>query len=266
MDDELYSFALKSALTEIHNTCPEIKHSFAFNQGGQIIAGDENTPENTVHKIMGSLNTILEKADAIGGIDNITLESSKGRVNISCLSNLYLVTVTSRNADKNYVNTVTHVLIPTVLKLLEKITPTPLKNNKPEPEVKPPIPITPKDTEELSTSQPDQSPQKETEPEPTLQELPASQFIVENIGGLLVPNDTIRIDSETLSKWEELFPEKEIKGVKIETYNGKTTRCKVKPMKKSKQEGMGIVQIPEKILDTLEIKKGELVKIKPIIE
>jgi len=127
MDDELYSFALKSTLTEIHNTCPEIKHSFAFNQGGQIIAGDENTPENTVHKIMGSLNNILEKADAIGGIDNITLESSKGRVNISCLSNLYLVTVTSRNADKNYVNTVTHVLIPTVLKLLEKITPTPLK-------------------------------------------------------------------------------------------------------------------------------------------
>jgi hypothetical protein len=31
------------------------------------------------------------------------------------------------NADKNYVNTITRVLVPTVLKLVEKISSAPLK-------------------------------------------------------------------------------------------------------------------------------------------
>jgi hypothetical protein len=127
MDNEVYSFALKNTLDEIQNICPDIKNSFIFKEDGEIIAGDENTPEKTIVKVIDSFDAILEKADAIGGVDSITLESSEGRVNVSCMNDLYLVTVTSKNADKNYVNTVTHVLIPTVLKLLERITPAPLK-------------------------------------------------------------------------------------------------------------------------------------------
>jgi hypothetical protein len=97
-------------------------------------------------------------------------------------------------------------------------------------------------------------------------EVPATQLIVENIGGLLVPSDTVRIDNETLTQWENLFEGKKVEYVEIETFDGKTTKCKVKPIKDSKYFGKGVVQIPEKMQLTLEIKKGELVRVRPIIE
>jgi hypothetical protein len=89
---------------------------------------------------------------------------------------------------------------------------------------------------------------------------------VENLGGLLVPSDTVRIDSEILSQWEKLYEDKKIEEVEIETFDGKTTRCKVKPIKDSKYEGKGVIQMPEKVQLSLEIKKGELVRAKPIIQ
>lgn len=127
MDSEIYSFALESALTEMGNACPDIKNSFMFNEDGEIVARDERTSDSVVTRVIDAFNSILEKVDAIGGVKGIALESSKGRVKVSCVNDLYLVTVTSREADMNYVNTVTRVLIPTVVKLLEKITPAPLK-------------------------------------------------------------------------------------------------------------------------------------------
>lgn len=76
----------------------------------------------------------------------------------------------------------------------------------------------------------------------------------------------MRIDNKILSEWEELYENKTIEEVEIETIDGKTTRCKVKPIKDSKYEGKGIIQMPEKIQLALEIKKGELVRAKPIVE
>jgi hypothetical protein len=151
MDNEVYSFALKNALNEIQNICPDIKNSFMFKENGEIIAGDEKTPKKVVVRVVDSFNGILEKADAIGGVEGVTLEGSKGRVNISCMNDLYLVTVTSIKADMNYVNTVTHVLIPTILRLLEKIHPAPLKSNTPPLENETEIPVAeePEEQEEI---------------------------------------------------------------------------------------------------------------------
>jgi hypothetical protein len=87
--------------------------------------------------------------------------------------------------------------------------------------------------------------------------------MVEQIGGLLVPSDTVRIDSEIISKWHEHFKDKQITIVNLETLEGKTTVCKFKEIKKS--NGKGIIQIPEKILQTLQASQGNLVKVKPII-
>ena len=89
------------------------------------------------------------------------------------------------------------------------------------------------------------------------------QLMVEQIGGLLVPSDTVRIDSEIISKWQEHFKDKQIKIVNLETLEGKTTVSKFKEIKKS--NGKGIIQIPEKILQTLQASQGNLVKVKPII-
>jgi len=273
MDNEVYSFALKNTLNEIQNICPDIRNSFIFTHDGEIIAGDENTPEKTIVRVVDSFDSILEKADTLGGIESITLDSSKGRVSVSCMNDLYLVTVTSKNADKNYVNTVTRVLIPTVLKLLERISPAPLKNKPDETDMRREIPITrgfkkplEEPAEESIPEEPRREIKLEVEPEAPLPEPPVNQFIVENIGGLLVPADTVRVDNELLSQWQELYPERRIEKVEIETFGGKSTQCKVKPIKDSKYEGKGIVQMPEKIQSTLEIRKGELIRVKPLVE
>jgi hypothetical protein len=273
MNDEVYSFALKNALNEIQNVCPDVKNCFLFNEDGEIIAGDEKTAENTIVRVVDSFDAIMEKAEAIGGIDNITLESANGQVSVSHMNDLYLVTVTSKNVDRNLVNTVTRVLVPTVLKLLEKITPAPLKNNLREIETEPRIPMT-KEIEKPPAT-PREGPEREqpkqlfepaVKPEPVLPEPPVNQFIVENIGGLLVPADTVRIDEEVLSQWQELYEDRKIERVEIETFGGQTCQSKVKSIKDSKHEGKGIIQLPEKIQNTLGIRKGELVRVKPIIE
>jgi predicted regulator of Ras-like GTPase activity (Roadblock/LC7/MglB family) len=269
VDNEVYSFALKNALNEIQNICPDIKNSFMFKEDGEIVAGDENTPEKVVVHVIDSFNGILEKAESIGGVEGIILEGSKGRVNISYMNDLYLVTVTSKKADMNYVNTVTRVLIPTILRLLEKIHPAPLKSKTPPFEVKTEIPVTEEPEEQVETPFEEnltEERRENLENETLLPEPPVNQLIIEDLGGLLVPSDTVRIDSETLSQWEEFSDGTKIEEVEVETFDGKTTRCKVKPIKDSKYKGKGIVRMPEKIQLDLEIKKGELVRVKPVVD
>jgi hypothetical protein len=131
-----------------------------------------------------------------------------------------------------------------VLKLVEKIRPASIDN----------------DTFATEQIEP------EVNPEPLLPEPPVNQFIVENLGGLLVPSDTVRIDSAVIVQWKDLYSDKKIEEVDVETLNGKTTRCKFKPIKGSKYEGKGIIQMPEKIQLTLQTTKGELVMVKPVVE
>jgi len=289
MDSEIYSFAIKNTLEQIQKACPDVKHSFMFREDGEVIAGQENTPEQTIVKAINTFDSIVEKAQTIGNIDGLTVEAQDGNVNVQHMDNLYLVTVTSKNADMKYINTLNNVLFPTVLKLLDKIGPAPTRpnpiNEEPEPrpephfeyprskkiEKRPPKPHSKYLEEELNenSEEVDENPEPE-EPQKlevtTLQEPPISQFMVENIGGLLVPSDTVRIDSETISKWEELYPHMKIEEVEIEAFSGKTIQCKVKSLKDSKFQGKGIVQMPEKIQSTLEIKKGELVRVKPHVQ
>jgi predicted regulator of Ras-like GTPase activity (Roadblock/LC7/MglB family) len=275
MDDEVYSFALKNTLNEILNVCPDVTNAFMFKEDGEIVAGDENTPEKTMVRVVDAFDGILERAEAIGGVEGITIEGNNGRVNVSNVNDLYLVMITSRKADMNYVNTLTHVLIPTVLKLLEKIHPTSPQSNLPPPGTsEPKIPLVEKFEEplkELDEETTIEEPKETIKPEeiksePLLPEPPVNQLIVENLGGLLVPSDTVRIDSQIISQWEELYEGRKFEEVEIGTFDGKTTQCKVKPIKGSKYEGKGIIQIPEKIQLDLEIKKGELVRVKPIVK
>jgi hypothetical protein len=277
MDDEVYSFALKNVLNEIRNVCPDITNAFVFRENGEIVVGDENTSEKTMEHVVDAFDGLLEKADSIGGVESVTLEGTNGRVNVSWMNEVYLVTVTSGKADMKYVNTIIRVLIPTVLRLLEKINPTPIRSTSSytETKLKPRAlavkeferqrePVT-EPAEEFANEGPKKIELPETD-ESLLPEPPVNQLIVENLGGLLVPSDTVRIDSEVLSQWEGTYEGKKIEEVEIGTFDGKTTRCKVKPIKDSKYEGKGIIQLPEKVQLALEIKKGELVRAKPIIE
>jgi predicted regulator of Ras-like GTPase activity (Roadblock/LC7/MglB family) len=285
MDDELYSFALKNTLDEIRNLCPDITNAFMFKEDGEIIASDEITPQQSIVHVIDDFDRLLEKAETMGGIEQITIEGSKGRVNVSHMNNNYLVTITSQSADKNYVNMISRVLFKTVVKLLDKISPAALRNNltEPEPELQTVIEKNAETTEqndnepEIKEAEASEQPSNEpeikeaepaepsTKPEAACAETMANQFMVEDLQGLLVKADTVRVDEATLQQWQQLCDDQRIEEVEIETFTGQSMRVKIKPIKDQKQEGKGIVQMPQKIQQMLEIRKGELVKLKPII-
>ncbi|MGB9779043.1 MAG: hypothetical protein ACPLW8_06510, partial [Candidatus Bathyarchaeales archaeon] len=128
MDNEAYSFALKTALDEIRNLCPDVTGAFIFREDGKVIAGDGALADKVMVRVVDAFNGIFEKANAIGGVNAINIEGLDGRVSVSHVNDVYMVIATSKKADVNYVGTVTRVLIPTVLRLLDKICPTPLKS------------------------------------------------------------------------------------------------------------------------------------------
>ena len=265
MDDGVYSFALKNALDELRNVCPDISNTFVFRESGEIITGDDNTSEKTITRVTDTFDGTFDKAEAIGGVEGVTLEAENGGINVRRVDDFYVVTVTSEKADMQLVNTATRVLVPTVLKLLEKISPASLKDYSASTEI--PMTEEPEEsTEELNEEATESEIEKPEEPKPMRPEPPENQLIIENLGGLLVPSDTVRIDKETVEQWEELHKDGKIEEVEIETFTGNVTHSKIKPIKDSKYEGKEIIRMPDKIQDKLDVKKGELVKVRPILE
>jgi predicted regulator of Ras-like GTPase activity (Roadblock/LC7/MglB family) len=264
LSNDLYSFALSNTLNEIPKICADVKNTFIVKRDGQIVAKDEKTPEKTIACVTNALQSMLEKAEAIGSIENTVVECSKGRVNISCIDDLYVVTVTSSKADVNYVNSVTETLVSTVLRLVEKITPASLADTSPPFETETPI----EDADKLSEEEQEAEGQSESqvEVESTYPEPQANQFMVEDLRGLFVKADVARIDGDILMQWKEACNGENIEEVEIETFDGKTTHCKIKPIKDSKSEGKGKIQMPDKVQAALGTKSGELVRVKPVVE
>jgi hypothetical protein len=295
MNNKVYSFALKSALDEIQGICPDLSKTFIF-KDGKILAKGETTNEKTVKKTIDAFDAITERADALGCIEAVTIQGANGRVNIACINDFYLTTVLSEKADEKYVNTLTRVLIPLVIKLVEKVHSAPTDDktlavdaepaeeevaeeeaeeeaveedtdaaeddeNKPDKEE-----TATTEEEEPTEEQEEERETPEVDDETLLLEYPATQLIVENLGGLLVPSDTVRLDKTVITEWNDLCGDKKINEVDVETLDGKTTRCKFKHIKNSKHKGKGIIQIPEKLQLTLETKRGELVMVKPVVE
>lgn len=286
MDSEVYSFALKSALDEIRNLCPDVTGAFIFREDGEVVAGDGALADKVMVRVVDAFDGIFEKASAIGGVDGITVDGGNGKVSVSRVNDVYMVIATSKKADVNYVNTVTRVLIPTILKLLDKICPAPLKSKSAIEDVtletEEPLPeLVDKSLKKSALVEEAEVKEEDVEVEAKEEkrveeaaveakafsaEPPVNQLIVENLGGLLVPSDTVRVDSKILSQWGELYEGIDIREVDIETFSGKSVRCKVKPIKDSKYDGKGIIQVPEKVQSSIEVKKGELVRVKPVVE
>jgi len=279
MNNNVYAFALKSTLDEIQSACPDVTNTFIF-KDGKILAKGENTDENTADLTINAFDSIMERADLIGGLEAVTIQGANGRVSIACMNDFYLTTVLSKKADEKYVNTLIRVLIPTVIKLVEKIHPTSADDEtltvEPEPaeeeaaeeevESAEADENEPAEEETATTETPEEEEAPEVDDEPLLPEPPVTQLIIENLGGLLVPSDTVRIDKAVITQWNDLYGDKKIEEVDLETLDGKTTRCKFKHIKNSKHKEKGIIQMPEKIQLTLEVTKGELVMVKPVVE
>jgi len=270
MNEEVYDIALKSALTEIQNVCEGIKWSFIFTKDGTIISGNNDKaigPEIT--KAASSFQSLTEKAGAVGGLDQLLINGDKGKVHVSSIDDKYLVSGTSKKADIAYLRSITSVVFPTIMRVLENISgsigevgPTPLKPllSKPFEEE-----ATEVEEEEEELAEPTEEIEK-AKPVKPLPSVPSQQLIVDKLGGLLVRGDTVQVDSEVLKRWSALLGVKEVSKVEIEAFGGKMAQCKVKTIKDRKLEGRGFIRIPDKTCQILEIKRGELVRVKPIVQ
>jgi len=220
MSEEVYVTALKNALTEIKNVSPDIKYSFIFTEDGTIVARDEDIENVSLKKTLHFFQNLVEKADSIGGLNALSINGDKGKLYISRVNDMYLAVTTSANADIAYLYSIVNVIVPTILKLLKTIAPTPLKF------------------------------------------MPSQQFVVDTLTGLFAGGNA-QIDQERLMEWSNLFDGKNINEIEVESFRGKKSTCSVKKINDQKLQGKGLILLPEKTCRTLEIEKGDFVKVKP---
>jgi len=237
MNRDPYAIALDNALTEIKKAYPDIKNSFIFTKNGTVITGDQEADEKNINNILESFENLKEKAKAIGNLKSFHITAKNGKLTLSKIKDMYLLLATSKHADKNHIYSITHVIIPTILKTLETFAPTPL-----------------------------QSP-------------PTKKLIVDTLSGFFA-GDSVQIDAEILMDWtknndprarvkaaitEEQNTQESINQVQIETFGGNAAVCKVKEINDQNLKGKNMIRIPEKLCKSLEINKGDLVKVKPAL-
>jgi hypothetical protein len=244
-----YVFALKNGLEEIKKVEPCLQKIFLFQKDGNVVAQDSQIGVEEVKALTGFFVELMQRAENIDAIETLTIEGKDTTLNITLIGDLYAGSVYSRKTDERTVKALTKIVIPTIIKIVDHLSP--VTQNLTEPKQTEQIQI-PKQTPALSKDY-------------LLPKPPVNQFIVEKLGGLLAPSDTVRIDCRITDGWLNLFGEREIREVNLESISGKTTRCKFKPNKDSKQYS-GTILVPEKIMATLKIGRGELVMVKPVLE
>jgi hypothetical protein len=254
---------LQAIIGEFKNISPEITNAFMFKSDGEIVASDGVTVDEQKNNLVVAFNRISSKAGVIGGVKTVSMHGVDRQLNITSINSRYLATVYSHSADEKIITSLTCVFVPAVLGLVDDLSEC-RSPQAVEPEEKP------IEEEILQTPEP-QSEESISEElttfssEPPLPEPPVNQLMVEKIGGMLVAADAVRVNSEVIAKWTDLYGDKKITEIHIETLDGKTTNCKFKAVKEAKGNSRGVIQIPEKILQTLQTSKGNLVIVKPII-
>lgn len=259
--------ALQTIVAEFKNLSPEITFSFVFKKNGEIAACTQPTAQEQSSKLIEAFNNLSDHAQDIRGIQTLSIHGADSQLTITSINNHYLAMGSTRAADDKIVKSLTNVIVPTILKLTDQTIPENAGNFLPEGNELEPEPLTEISLPSEQAANNDSSPLVLTpiNSEPPLPQSPASQFMVEKIGGLLVSSDTVRIDSEVIASWRDLYGDKQITDVHIQTLEGKSVSCKFKALKESNQSAKGIIQLPEKILQTLQTSKGKLVIVKPVI-
>ena len=238
MNRDSYANALKTTLTETQKAYPDLTHSFIFKQNEKIISGEQETDENIMNTVLDAFSNLKEKAETIGEIKELQITGKKGNLTLSKINDMYLVLSTTKSMDKAQIYAITHVIIPTILKTMETIEPPHL-------------------------------------PETSIQK----KLVVDTLTGFFA-GDAVQIDTEILNEWTqnndprarvkaaltgEQNTQESIDRVKIETFGGNSTLCKVKEIYDQNLKGKNTIRIPEKLCKTLEINKGDLVKVKPLL-
>jgi predicted regulator of Ras-like GTPase activity (Roadblock/LC7/MglB family) len=236
MNRDPYAIALHNAIKEINKAYPDITHSFIFTKTGTSLTGDQETDQQTITNVQKCFENLKETTKTIGNLENFTITTKNGELILSNIQDMHLLMVTTKNADKNQFHSITKVVIPTILKTMEALVPS-------EPEIAPP-----------------------------------KQLIVDTLTGFFA-GDSVQIDTAVLKDWNKdrndprarmraklrgqpIFPEV-IEQVRIETFGGNSTLCKIKEINDQDLKGKNLIRIPEKLCKTLEVTKGDHVKVEP---
>ncbi len=272
MNDDLLAFALKNTVDEIKNACPDVSNTFIFRNNGSILAKDDDLDEETVNRTADIFKTVAKKAETIGGLESTTFYSENNRVSIFKINDLCLALVGSEEPDGNRTAAFARILVPTVVKLTQRIS----SYGQIDSRIVIEAPEAPKaEAEEIGThleakeiKPAENDKRKENrEPKQIIEVTPeplVTQLMVED-SGRFAGSNSVRIDSAVVQQWKDLYGEKEIDEVEVETLGGQKLRCKYKLIGDSKLDGKGLVQLPQKMQLILNTSKGELVTVKPVI-
>ena len=284
------SEVLQTVVNEFSNLSNETSNVFFFDEKGETIVVDQATREDQAKPFIDDFVNLTLQTDVLGGLENLAIQGVQSQIQVARIENLYLALVSSREANAKIIDSLSHVLVPTIVKLLnqqpikeEMEIPQDLEIEKEEvpfeesvlPEIEPVEENTLPEVEAVEESVlPEEEVVEEEQlingifeeesSESLLPDPPINQLMVEKIKGILVQADTVRVDSEVIAKWTELYGERDLL-VHIQTLEGKETTCKFKPLKDAKSNAKGIIQIPEKILEALHASKGQLVMVSPEI-
>ena len=133
---------------------------------------------------MSAFNEIADLAEVIGGVETLSIQGADSQLSITPMNNRYLVNVSSHAADEKMIKTLTSVIVPTVVKLVDQISE--LSTNElhqaKESEVKP-IEERVQPEEQTMPSEPIPDMSASFSSEPMLPEPPVNQFMIEKIGG-----------------------------------------------------------------------------------
>ncbi len=251
------SEAIQTVISEFKTLSPEVASAAVFRASGQTLASTENTPPEQTQTILDTLNS-LTHAQCIGGVKNLTIQDVSAQLSVTTVGDVYLSALTRRTGNDKAVKSLTRVVGPTVICLALGITdPTQTAQVEAE-EPKAEVPSIPEALVEFAVKAKALSEQFQPKATP-------NQLMVEKLGGLLVASDTVRVDGELFEKWQDTCG-KSFSHVKVETLEGETVTCKVKPIKEGKSNSRGVVLVPEKLIQALQTQKGKLVMVKPIPE
>jgi hypothetical protein len=264
---EASSKPLQTVIDEFKNISPELSKAFIFKKDGENIASSEDSiAQDRAKKIAAAFEDILNQAGVIDGIEILTIQGISSRIDITSANNSYLATVSSRAADEKMIRALNCVIVPTIIRLLDQIA-APATSNQPSLEI-----VDPEVRQVEEAVQPPEPPviqQFPVAPEASSQKdypkPPVNQFLVEKIGGLLVASDMVRVDADVVAKWSDLYGNMEILQVNVETLEGKSVLCRFRPIRESDGKAKGVIQIPERIIQTLGTSEGRLVMVKPVV-
>lgn len=229
MDEDHYASALYNALNEIKKAYSGIKHSFIFSENGAIVAGDQETKDENMKFIMDSFNTLRDKSKVIGNIQGFQIYGKHSKLILSNIKDKYLVLEASEKINKTHIYTITHMVIPTILKTLETMDPIVLLH----------------------------------QPSKKLVVDTIGGFFAGN--SVEIYAETISEWTENSNSGARIPAHYDVKQVQIETSDGKSARCDVKKITYSKMKGKNLIRIPKKLCKSLKIEKGDIVIVKPIL-